>query len=221
MSNKLKFCDFSDMKNRHLGETAIFLGSGPTNKKFDHTKVSDVIFVGVNETIFRGIPLDYLVVGDGANPAFKTIINDFHNYDPKIEKLIGIDPRANFDITKVVPGSIKNALHYRTKYHGEFSKNPETVPIGRWGSISFDVMQILAFMGFSKIYLVGHDCNYSTGTFHRRFRGGGTNPKLISHWKKIKIFLESEYPKLKVESVNPVDLTIFKDSTNEIIEATK
>tara|TARA_R110002126_G_scaffold793_3_gene4963 strand:- start:4194 stop:4859 length:666 start_codon:yes stop_codon:yes gene_type:complete len=221
MSNKLKYCDFADMKNRHLGETAIFLGSGPTNKKFDHTKVSDVIFVGVNETIFRGIPLDYLVVGDGANPAFKTIINDFHNYNPKIEKLIGIDVGDHMNITKVVPGSIKNALHYQTKFRGDFSKNLEKELVARYGSISFDVMQILAFMGFSKIYLVGHDCNYSTGTFHRRFNGGGAHQKLIDHWNLIKIFLDSKYPQLKVESVNPVSLTIFKDSTNEIIEAPK
>jgi len=216
MTNNLKFCDFKNLKGRHKGEVAFFFGSGPTIKKFDIANAEGSILVGVNETIFAGFQLDYLFVGDGADWKFRNRIKDFHAYEPRIAKYIGIDPRKNLDITKRIPGSVQGAIHYNTKLRGDFSANLEKDPVGRWGSISFDVMQILAFMGFQKIYLIGHDCDYKSGTFYTKFNGGNNDKsKLLSHWNKMKNFLDEQYTELEVVIVNPVALNIFLDATHE------
>jgi len=211
------FCDFEKFRNKHLAETAFFFGSGPTVRDFDISLAKDAVRIGVNETIFLGFELDYFFTGDAADPKFYQRIEEFNSFEARIQKFVGIDPRDELNIPKRIPGSVKNSLHYNTRLRSVFSPDPTIFPIARWGSISFDVMQVLSFMGFKKIYLVGHDCDYSKGTFHTSFStGNGEMVKLLSHWNKMKNFLENCYPDLEVYSINPVALKIFKDATSDL-----
>lgn len=214
---EISFCNFEKFRNKHAGETAFFFGSGPSVKKFDIRQSGNAIRVGVNETIFLGFELDYFFTGDAADPKFYQKIEEFNNFDARIQKFVGIDPRDELNIPKRIPGSVKNSLHYNTRLRSVFTTDPTIFPVARWGSISFDVMQVLAFMGFKKIYLVGHDCDYSRGTFHTNFStANGEMVKLLDHWNKMKNFLENCYPNLEVYSINPVALKIFKDATSDL-----
>lgn len=67
--NVLPFC------NRHAGQTAILLGSGPTLKKFIlHAKsynFENIVTAGVNSVIYAGVPLDYLFVFDKGKKVYR------------------------------------------------------------------------------------------------------------------------------------------------------
>lgn len=216
--------DFASLKNKHAGQEAIFFGSGPTIKDFKLSMISDQVLVGVNEVIFTEFELDYLFVGDAGDSKFNQKLKQFHEYKPKIGKYVGRDERQILDIIALLNGqSLDGSEVYSTKKPAKrgdlntLSENPINKNIARWGSISFDVMQILPWMGFKKIYLVGHDCNYRAGTFHTNFDGGTdvATGKLIPQWNCMKAFLEKYYPELEVFSINPVDMHWFPNATKE------
>lgn len=217
---------FEKLKDFHKGETAIFFGSGPTLKMFKNKKDISHIRVGVNETIYLKFLLDYLIVGDAADPKFYDRLNDFHKYTPGHLKLMGRDPRQNLDVIRAV-GGVDGSLYYDCRLRGEFAHDLTNDKVSRWGSISFDVIQILAWMGFKNIVLVGHDCDYTDGTFHTDWEkaktltkvgaevplpsGPTVGNKLVDHWGKIQSFLEEYYPDLNVYSHNPKALKCFPE----------
>jgi len=226
-NDDLEYVDFSALKDKHVDETAIFFGSGPTLNAFTIGSRSPrpYTLVGVNEVIFANNVdlLDYLFVGDGADPKFSKKKTHFDEFAPLQGKYIGRDERAKLDIPTLFAGSVSGAQHYLTKLRAPFTANLLEESVGRWGSISFDVMQILAWMGFSRIVLVGHDCDYSQGTFNTKFSfGPGTAQKLVKHWALMKDFLDEHYPHLEVLSVRPKGLTIFPEvSNNELFDLTE
>jgi len=221
---------FESFKDCHKGETAIFFGSGPTLKKFKNRDDINYVRVGVNETIYLDFLLDYLIVGDAADPKFYDRIDDFHKYKPNHFKLMGRDPRVALDVIKAV-GGVDGSLYYDCRLKGKFAHNLVTDKVSRWGSISFDVMQILAWMGFKNIVLVGHDCDYTDGTFHTSWEkakslskvgaevplpaGPHVGYKLVDHWGKVQKFLTEKYPDLNVFSFNPKALSCFPEITEK------
>jgi hypothetical protein len=228
---------FEHFKDCHKGETAIFFGSGPSLKQFVNRDDINHVRVGVNETIFLDFLLDYLIVGDAADPKFYDRLQDFHDYKPKKLKLMGRDPRPNLDVIQAV-GGVDGSLYYDCKlvpkparHRPEFAHDLVNDKVSRWGSISFDVVQILAWMGFKNIILVGHDCDYTEGTFHtdRKVaktlpRIGGEIPlpsdatvgqKLVDHWQQISKFLNVHYPELTVYSFNPRALSCFPEISEQ------
>lgn len=233
----IEYILFEHFKDCHKGETAIFFGSGPTLKEFKNREGVDHVRVGVNETIFLDFALDYLIVGDAADPKFYDRLDDFHKYKPNKLKLMGRDPRKALDVIHAV-GGVDGSLYYDTKL---VSRADRTVPnfahdlvndkVSRWGSISFDVIQILAWMGFSNIILVGHDCDYTDGTFHTDREkaknlskigaeiplpsGPTVGQKLVDHWGQIQKFLRVQYPFLNVYSFRPKALTCFPKISEE------
>ena len=217
---------FDHYKDCHKGETAIFFGSGPTLKMFKNRADIDHTRVGVNETIYVDFLLDYLVVGDAADPKFFDRLNDFHKYKPKQLKLMGRDPRKSLDVVRAV-GGINGSLYYDCRLRGELAHDLTNDKVSRWGSISFDVIQIFAWMGFKNIVLVGHDCDYTDGTFYTDWEkaktltkvgaevplpsGPTVGNKLVDHWGKVQSFLEQYYPDLSVYSHNPKALRCFPE----------
>jgi len=233
----IEYILFEHFKDCHKGETAIFFGSGPTLKEFENREDKSHIRVGVNETIYLDFLLDYLIVGDAADPKFYDRLDDFHKYVPKHLKLMGRDPRKTLDVIQAV-GGVDGSLYYdcklisrarRTKPN--FSHDLANDKVSRWGSISFDVMQILAWMGFKNIVLVGHDCDYTDGTFYTDREkakslsksgheiplpsGPAVGQKLVEHWAQLQKFLKAQYPYLTVYSFKPKALTCFPKINEE------
>ena len=67
-------------------------------------------------------------------------------------------------------------------------------------------------MGIKIIYLVGHDCDYSKGTFTGTKIGKYQNsgPSIIERWKNCNKWINEEYPDTKIYSINPVKLKLFE-----------
>jgi hypothetical protein len=69
----------------------------------------------------------------------------------------------------------------------------------------------MLYCGVKEIFLVGHDCDYSNGTFAKIMIGKQQNADyyILRYWSIVKEWIEENYPDVKVYSVNPVALHIF------------
>ena len=232
---------FSFYKNIHEGRTAILFGSGPSILDFDDKVVSDnILRFGVNDQIFLNLGLDYWFMGDSMPQVpskFYDRIDEYQNYKPKRQKFVRI---CNWDtdrITKIhhkgemiaVPRNgqlphIKNAKYYIADSGGNpdvclFNEDLSVGHLKAVASISFEVLQFILYTGIKKIYLVGHDCDYSNGTFAKIMIGKAQRADhyILRYWKIVKEYIDNQYPDVEIVVINPVALDIFPTS-NEITE---
>ena len=86
-------------------------------------------------------------------------------------------------------------------------------------SISFEALQFMLYTGVTKIYLVGHDCDYTEGTFTGTPTGRWHDAGYYIHkyWKVVKEWVEVHYPEVEIYSINPVGLSIFPTIIEEEI----
>jgi len=139
-----------------------------------------------------------------AAPDFNTKKHDIH------EKISIQDGRIVFGVKKVVLKSID----ITTKNIDNFaSLHTENFSITRYGSVSFDILQLMVWMGFEKIILIGHDSSYTKGTFRqshlkksKSFQPGPA-VKLLDHWKGFHDYLGKYFPNVEIKSLRPVGLT--------------
>jgi hypothetical protein len=105
-------------------------------------------------------------------------------------------------------------IHKDNYFHKDLG-GIETGPDGM--SVAFHAMQILLYMGFNEIVLVGFDCG-GDHSYKDKYEddvcdwGYGLNHQLINRWKLFKNFVEKEYNNVNIEVVNPIGLkNIFKE----------
>ena len=211
---------FTQYKAIHAGAKAILFGNGPTLKKFnDRKEEKSIIRAGVNEIIFTDIDVDYFFLGDAADKNLTKDIQAYHDYFPKKQKFVSLDPRPKLNFEHFLDGNLINqAIHYDCHVQrtgGRYDpmvKDLSSAPMPRLGSISFEPLQFLLYTGVQKIFLVGHDCDYSFGTFtgaNVNLTNGGRSVKVLNSWNHAKNFMDREYPNVEIYSVNPVALDIF------------
>jgi len=84
-------------------------------------------------------------------------------------------------------------------------------------SISFEVLQFILHTGVKNIFLVGHDCDYSNGTFAKIMIGKQQRADYYIHryWKVVDEWIKENYPNVNIFSINPVALDIFPTKTIE------
>ena len=82
-------------------------------------------------------------------------------------------------------------------------------------SISFEILQFMLYCGVKNIFLVGHDCDYSDGTFAKIMIGKqqGADYYILRYWKIVKMWLLNNYPDVNIRVINPVALDIFPEAT--------
>jgi|TARA_B100000131_G_scaffold314500_2_gene351436 hypothetical protein len=231
---------FSEYRNKHLGQSAILFGSGPTILDFDIQQVpSEVLRCGVNDQIFLDLDLDYWFMGD-AMPQIPSKFYDrfeaYNDYTPSIQKFIRF-PTWPDEREIIVPGwgkvprngqlplGMKNSKYYMCDAGGNpdtclFKKDISEGNLTAVGSICFEALQFLLFSGVKTIYLVGHDCDYNNGTFSKYMIGKhqGAGYWLLRYWPIVKNWISQNYPDAKIYSVNPVALDIFPLTTNDKIQ---
>ena len=223
---------FLPYKDRHLGKDAIIYGSGPTILDFDASLVSDeVVKFGVNDQIFLDLGLDYWFMGDAMpqEPAkFYDRIDEYNEYSPKIQKFVRF---CNWDIDRKIDipswGSVprngqlpnlKGAKMYVADLCGnpdvcQFNEDISKENMSAVASITFEVLQFVLYCGIKRVYLVGQDCNYQSGTFAKFMIGKSQNAGywILKYWKVVKPWLEKHHPDVEIYSVNPVSLDIFPE----------
>tara|TARA_B100000700_G_C14866532_1_gene771225 strand:+ start:63 stop:782 length:720 start_codon:yes stop_codon:yes gene_type:complete len=223
---------FPPFKDRHLGQDAIIFGSGPTILDFDASLISDdVVKFGVNDQIFLDLDLDYWFMGDAMPQEPKKFydrIGEYQKYTPKIQKFVRVCTWDTENWTEI-PGygkvprngqlpKIKGSKQYVADNH----HNPDTCRftddigegnISAAASIIFEVLQFALYCGVKRIYLVGQDCNYQSGTFAKFMIGKSQNAGhwILRYWKVVKPWLTENHPDVEVYSVNPVALDIFPE----------
>ena len=211
---------FSRYRNIHEGASAILFGNGPTLKQFNNKRENtSVIRTGVNEIIFTDIEVDYFFLGDAGDKNLTKDIQAYHEYFPKRQKFVSLDPRDFLNFQHFLNGGlVDKAIHYDCYVNrpgGQYDpmvKDIASAPMPRLGSISFEPLQLLLYTGVKKIFLVGHDCDYSYGTFtggNVNLTNGGRSVKVLNSWQWAKSFMDREYPEGEVYSVNPVALELF------------
>ena len=108
----------------------------------------------------------------------------------------------------------KIQIHKDNYFHKDLG-GIETGPDGM--SVAFHAMQILLYMGFSEIVLVGFDCG-GDHSYKDKYKndvcdwGYRLNYQLINRWKLFKKFVEKEYSNVNIKIINPIGLkNIFKE----------
>lgn len=222
---------FKNYKNKHLGESAFVIGTGPSYLKFEEyynknkNQFKNIIKIGCNSLVYSNIKMDYFFIGDkntgyGSPKCFLKNIETYANYKSNITNFA----RSKW---KCEPYSLirnKNYVPYLTNVDDEyFPIDISKEGINRRGSISMDMMQFALYSGFKKIYLVGHDCNYglknSLGNNMSHFnencysgKNEGVSKKLLMMWNNLNLFIKKNYIDVEILSVNPESLKLFKET---------
>tara|TARA_B100000073_G_scaffold334304_1_gene326706 strand:- start:2133 stop:2858 length:726 start_codon:yes stop_codon:yes gene_type:complete len=222
-------------KNIHKGEKALLFAPGPSLNEFEDTFGDEYKRCAVNGVIihpeFRD-KLDYYVwAGDidipkHPQPQYHYTLNSLKYLKKTTVKFANcwvnnglIHPAFGVQ-TQISPeqadelGFIKYNLTYDKNKKYNWSTRLEDKNIGLDDkSVAFHAMQILLYMGFEEIILVGFDCG-GEHSFKKYDEckedvcdwGNQINRKLIKRWISFKRWCDEKYPSCKIKCVNPVGL---------------
>lgn len=203
--------------NKHLNEECIIFGTGPSIKYFNKSFCEGKILLGSNEMVYYDIPMDYYMIGDGGNQSrgYYSDPETYHNYQANIQKFCRKPPLNRKSSYNQLPDKLKGFRYFSVNAETFDSSNPfELNKINDVGTISIELAQFSLICGFSKIFLVGQDCNYKSGSFKSQvdteiMKWGLTMPL---KWKLFKNHVTKNYKSTQIISINPVALKgVFKD----------
>ena len=225
---------FGAYKDAHANSSAILFGSGPSILEFDFSQIPEgFLRFGTNDQIFLdGIDLDYWFMGDAVPQVpykFYERFDSYNHYRPKKQKfvrycnwkderVISVKNWGRVPRTGQLPLNLKYSKYYVCNSGGNpasclFQKDISQGPLMAVASISFEVLQFILYCGVKKIFLVGHDCDYSNGTFAKIMIGKQQQADhyILRYWKIVKDWVETNYPDVSIYSINPVALNIFPE----------
>lgn len=196
-------------KNRYCGERIFLIGTGPSLTEEDINKVRNEYTFSVNSFVLAMKELNF-------EPSFYGFI-DGDNMDLYGDEILALSDSDIFYTCKYpLKRKYKRQLRKKTNAY-EFLQMDnrfweglaKDVPVGfstditdevYWGyTCMYSMMQIIAYMGFSKVYLMGMDCIYAPGvrdfydcrdekTIAEGSYGGGTVPGFIKAWESVEKF---------------------------------
>ncbi len=178
-------------KNIHQGKRCFIVATGPSLKATDLDKLhanGDIcismnrIFNIFDRTEWRP---DYYVVGD--TEMIEDMSDDIANLNLP-NKFVASEPKCFW---KTLPEN--DCIAYKLLMRGFVNKEPffsSSIEhgMGHGTTVTYICIQLAAFMGFSEIYLLGVDCNYSQNIYDKNnhFEGCDTDAN--------KIRLNAVYP---------------------------
>lgn len=111
--------------------------------------------------------------------------------------------------------SYPDVLKYNT-IPKTFEKDLGSSYVADCGGTALSACQIILYLGFTRLFLVGFDCIRERGVY------GGIAQDYslqIPFWEKFKNFCETMYPNVEIISINPVGLRgLFRDVYYELQE---
>jgi len=146
-------------KDKYKGKRCFIIGNGPSLLASDLDKLKDEITFATNKIYLmfdktKWRP-SYYVCGDGH--VFAQIQNEISKYIkcPAFYPLHAILSSDNFNLTNFFYYALDDRAFWRPNMKPTFS---EEIFILYWGAtVSYECMQLAAYMGFSEIYLLGID----------------------------------------------------------------
>lgn len=219
-SNIVDHSLFLKFRELHTGESVVLYGPGESLKKC-HFKFPDACKAAVNSTIlFEDMSQDldyYIWSGDLHTPStnrpwFNETLEATCLLPEKTRKFVcshisGGRTNPQYGIISQISPVIVKKLGM-TPYNVTAGFNKDIHKEGlNWFSVVFQAMQILLYMGFSRITLVGFDCcgQYAFSD-NRSCEWDKMSQKLITKWKEFKQFASKEYSHCVIDVVNPIGL---------------
>ena len=236
--------ELKQFKDKHLGDTVILMATGPTLNNFKDNLSENyyrccVNGVIIHEELVKNLNY-YIWSGDidipkHPQPGYHYIIKKIPNLGKKVTKFVNcwsdnsITGIMNIQ-TQIHPDKAKELgfIRYNQVYKNvhttkNFHKDLSCLESGPSAySVAFHAMQILLYMGFKRIILVGFDCGGSHS--YKKFDeckndicdwGSEINKDLVNYWKTFSHWMMKEYSDVVVEVIRPVGLkNIFKEYNN-------
>ena len=213
--------DLLKYKNKYDNQTCYIFGSGPSVNLFKIQE--DGIFIGCNHIIkneYIKSKLDYYFFGHGymehtsenSECGYGNHKQDVDMLGNHIEKFCMVSRNNdlsvhNFTITDVLNLKNINAIPCDINLEN-IHKDLESNSFLNH-SIVFPAVQFALYCGFTKIYLVGCDCNgyfHSNNFLNNKSYSSNIDNDLLHWWKQIYIFKNNYYPHTKIININPVGL---------------
>ena len=212
---------FSKYKACHTDKIVCLFGAGPSLKYYVPTD-SNTINVAVNRTfLYDKVKFNYIFAIDKLG--VEEYYDQLANYN--CTKFIGNqDCGANFQIPESVALKM-NAIRYNTtsdmNLPNKLTYDISSEPLCNYRTVSLQALQFILYTNPKKVYIIGNDCNNSTGghfigkTYDISFRGENlaqNDETIRESWKDVITFTETYYPETEIVSVNPVGLKgLFRD----------
>lgn len=227
-------------KDKYKNEKIVLFAPGPTLNNFSYEKypeLKNVKTCAVNGVIlhesFRNNLNIFIWSGDLDIPQHPTpSYNYIMEILPKLNKNVlkftncwtdgSTRYAGNTYETQISPdkakklGFIRYNQIYEKQIHKKnyFHKDLSPINSGPDGmSVAFHALQILLYMGFNEIILVGFDCGGSHSyKKYDKYKndvcdwGKNINYNLIKRWLLFKKFLNKEYNNVNIKVINPVGL---------------
>ena len=165
-----------EYKDKYKGKRCFIIATGPSLTELDVQKLKNEYTFGMNSV--------YLMMEKlGWNTTFYGI-QDPYVYEKLKDKLLQSKDTQFFvsDLLfnkykcpdNAIPFSL-NYLNHRHTYNKLYTRFSDNVikEVYDGYTITYSLMQIASYMGFSKIYLIGNDCNYSKDPTKQHFADYG------------------------------------------------
>ena len=193
-------------KDLHRGSEFVLIATGPTLNKFHKfNEYEKTIKVGVNKIYDNPIinDLDYYFFG-----------SDYYLNSEHREKIEKLSPDINKFSSVYRDGSETGLGNINRSDSDRLNCTPFECCLDRFPddqaddkllghSIIFPAIQIILYMGASKVYLVGCDLN-------------GHASELPHWWNEFKKWKDYKYPHVEISVINPVGLSGIFDEYTEI-----
>ena len=185
---------------------------------------------GINDQIFlKGIDLDYWFMGDSHRQDKKYFfdrIEMYNEYKPKKGKFIRICNWSRDEFIKIngkyvhrngqLPLNLKYSKYYISASAGNpnfcvFNEDLAEGSLKSVASIAFEILQFAMYTGVKKLFLVGHDCDYSQGDYNNSNVGKELNAGywISKYWKVVEPWIKNKYPDLNISWVDPKGVHLF------------
>ena len=170
-----------DIRNLHIGETCFLLGNGPSINKVNFDLLKNESLFGVNRAYKLDIKLIGICVTDGAvwNDIREDLLSDTGDTPVYL---------ALSDHRKIIHPNVIN-LNRKSNFQSDLRYG-----VRAGGSCIFAAMNIVWWMGFTTICLLGCDCDYSQGIHFDNSPLSSTPiswQKVFEKYKEAKIFFGS------------------------------
>ena len=160
---------FLALKDIHKGERCFIIGNGPSLTAADLTLIKDEYCFAANRIFYIYDKTEWRPTYYCAQDTvvIEDILEELNRVETQSEKMFLISDCYNKVSKELLEN--KDVLFFCAKYriahkNVEFSDSIEKHIYGG-GSITYAAIQIAAYMGFSKIYLIGVDHSYASASF--------------------------------------------------------
>ncbi|PQJ82910.1 hypothetical protein BTO16_00200 [Polaribacter glomeratus] len=143
-------------KNKYQGQTCFLVANGPSLKKMDLKFLKDEISFGLNRIYLAYEDMkftnDYLVSINGL------VLSQFNEEisNIKIPKFLNWENRGLFD-----KSDTSNHFIYKSFFGNSFGKDMSK-SLNPAATVTYAALQIIYYMGFSQVVIIGMDHNFQT-----------------------------------------------------------